>query len=99
MSENDNEDMPSKLEAMNKKLSSMNKIVKTILEKLEGKICGGNEAVETRGHGKPRGTTFEEKQQSYLDMLNNNRIREPKPETVNFYKIQFDKDKNMYCVV
>ena len=60
MSENDNEDMPSKLEAMNKKLSSMNKIVKTILQKLEN-ICGGNEAVEQKSHGKPQGSTFEER--------------------------------------
>lgn len=96
MSENENEDMSPKLEAMNKKLSSMNKILKNLLEKLEQKLCGANETVDTRGHGKPRGTTFEEKQQSYLDMLNNRRIREPKPQTLEFYHIQFDKDKNMY---
>lgn len=99
MSENDSEDMPSKLEAMNKKLSSMNKIVKTILQKLEEKICGGNEAVENKSHGKPRGTTFEEKQASYLEMLSNKRIKEPKPQTVEFYHIQFDKDKNIYYVM
>lgn len=99
MSENENEDVAFKMETMNKKLSSMHKIMKNILDKLEGKICGTNEAVEQKSHGKPRGTTFEEKQASFLEMLNNKRIKEPKPETVNSYKIKFDKDKNMYCVM
>ena len=95
----DAEDITTKLEGMNKKLISMQKIVKTILEKMEQKICGANEAVDRKAHGKPAGSSFEEKQKSYLEMLNNKRIKDPKPSTLEFYNIEFDKDKNMYYIM
>ena len=86
MSENESsESMSSKLEAVNKKLISMNKTVKLILDKLEQKVSFENEAVEKKGtHGKPRDSTFEEKQASYLEMLNRKRIKEPTPTTLEF---------------
>lgn len=95
----DAEDMTAKLEGRNKKLISMHKIVKTILEKIEQKMYGTNEAVEKKSQGKPKGETFEEKQASYLEMLNSKRIKEPKSQTLEFYHIEFDKDKNIYYIV
>ena len=90
----DGETLESKIEAMTKKINAMSKQVKQILEKLNEKV----EIAETigKGRGKPSGSTFEEKQQSYMEMLNNKRIREPKPETLQYYKIQFDKDSGNY---
>ena len=93
----DAEDITTKLEGMNKKLSSMNKVVKAILEKLEHKNNYVNESAENK-RGKPKGTTFEEKQASYLEMLNGKKIRDLKPETMVYYKIQFDIDSGLYFV-
>ena len=93
----DAEDIATKLEEMNKKLSSMNKVVKTILEKLEQKTNYVNESEEKK-RGKPKGTTFEEKQASYLEMLNGKKIKDAKQETMIYYKIQFDIDTGLYFV-
>ena len=85
---------------MGKKLTSMNKTVKLILHELEQTISFEHEAVERkRNHGKPRGSSFEEKQASCLKMLNSKRIKAPKPQAMEFYHIELDKDKNMYLIM
>ena len=86
MSEEECESVSSKFESISRKLNLMNKVVQSILEKLEVK------------RGKPKGSTFEEKQTSYLDMLNTKKIKEPKPDTILYYKFQYDKDKDLYYV-
>ena len=90
----DGETLESKIEAMTKKINAMSKQVKQILEKLNEKV----EIAETvgKGRGKPSGNTFEEKQQSYMEMLTNKRIKEPKEQTLEYYKIKFDKDSGNY---
>ena len=90
----DGETLESKIEALTKKINAMRKQVRQIIEKLYEKV----EIAETvgKGRGKPSGSTFEEKQQSYMDMLTSKRIREPKPETLQYYKIQFDKESGNY---
>ena len=90
----DGETLESKIEAMSKKINAMSKQVKQILEKLNEKV----EIAETVGKGRGRvaGKNFDEKRENYLDMLNTKRIREPKPETMEYYKIKFDKESENY---
>ena len=97
MLEEEVETVSSKFDEISKKLISINKVVKSFLEKMEQKNNYVNESEEKK-RGKPRGSTFEEKQQSYLEMLNGKKIREPKHETMIYYKIQYDKDKDLYYV-
>ena len=97
MLEEEVETVSSKFDEISKKLISINKVVKTILEKIEQKNNYVNESEEKK-RGKPKGTTFEEKQASYLEMLNGKKIREPKQETMIYYKIQFDIDTGLYFV-
>ena len=97
MSEEDVETVSSKFDEISKKLSSIKKVVKTILEKMEQKNNYVNESDEKR-RGKPAGRTFEEKQASYLEMVNGKKIREPKQETMCYYKIQFNSDTGLYFV-
>ena len=97
MLEEEVETVSSKFDEISKKLISINKVVKTILEKIEQKNHYVNESEEKK-RGKPKGTTFEEKQASYLEMLNGKKIREPKQETMIYYKIQFDIDTGLYFV-
>ena len=98
MSEEEGETISSKFDVISKKLISINKIVKTILEKMQQKNNYVNESDEKKSRGKPRGSTFEEKQASYLEMLNSKKIREPKHETMIYYKIQFNSDTGLYFV-
>ena len=72
----------------------MSKQVKQIIDKFNEKV----EIAETvgKGRGKPSGNTFQEKQKSYMDMLNSKRIKEPKPDPLQYYKIQFDKESGNY---
>ena len=90
----DGETLESKIEAISKKINVMSKQVKQIMEKLNEKV----EIGETVGksHGKPSGNTFEEKQKSYMEMLNDKRIKEPKQETLQYYKIQLDRESGNY---
>ena len=97
MLEEEVETVSSKFDEISKKLISINKVVKSILEKMEQKNNYVNESEEKK-RGKPKGTTFEEKQASYLEMLNGKKIRDPKQETMLYYKIQFDIDTGLYFV-
>ena len=97
MLEEEVETVSSKFDEISKKLISINKVVKTILEKMDQKNNYVNESEEKK-RGKPKGTTFEEKQASYLEMLNGKKIRDPKQETMLYYKIQFDIDTGLYFV-
>ena len=41
---------------------------------------------EKKQIGRPAGS-FEDKQKQYMDMLNKNKIKSPKQETIEFYKL------------
>ena len=53
------------------------RLIKEVLEILHGKTANTGKGVR-----KPSGNSFEEKQKSYMEMLNNKRIREPKEQTL-----------------
>ena len=93
------------LENLNKKLFKQNKLLTIITEKLEELLkqkpvaTNPNEdkeqiekAFEKRGLGRPKGN-WESKRLQYIKMLNDCKIREPKPSTLEFYKIVKDGDK------
>lgn len=71
---------------------------KKMLEKLDQKLYVVNEG-DDKKKGKPAGRTFEEKQTSYLEMLNGKKIKEPKSQTMEYYQIQYDKDKDLYYIM
>ena len=50
---------------------------------------------EAKGIGRPAGN-FDSKQQQYLKMLNDGKIKQPKEKTLEFYKIAMDKDGKYY---
>ena len=87
MSESDS--IETKMESINKKLKFADRLLKEVYEMLNG----NNNA---KGVGKPSGNSFEEKQKSYLEMLNNKRIREPKEQTLEYYQIKYDRESENY---
>ena len=82
-----------KLTEITNKLNRCNKNVKLVLELLE-KLSKAN---ETKTEYKPMDeTTYKNKRAVYLTKLNNKEIRNPKIQTLNYYKIDYDEDTETY---
>ena len=90
MSEDATDSIETKMESINKKLKFVDRLLKEVYEMLNGKTDNA------KGVGKPSGNSYEEKQKSYLEMLNNKRIREPKEQTLEYYKIKYDRESEIY---
>ena len=107
MSDLDNT-VPADLTQLSNKLSSCNKNVKTlmaILTEMNKKIDKIMETpitedarkekvqkiLESRGVGRPSGS-YEDKKKQYLKLLNEGKIKQPKPETLSYYEIEKDAE-------
>ena len=83
-----------KLTEITNKLNRCNKNVKLVLELLE-KL---SKASENKTEYKPMDeTTYKNKRAVYLTKLNNKEIRQPKQSTLNYYKIDYDEDTEIYA--
>ena len=83
-----------KLDEITNKLNRCNKNVKLVLELLE-KMSKAKE--QTKTEYKPMDeTTYKNKRAVYLTKLNNKEIRQPKIQTLNYYKIDYDEDTETY---
>ena len=100
--------VPADLTQLSNKLSSCNKNVKTlmaILTEMNKKIDKIMETpisedarkekmdkiFEKRAIGRPTGS-YEDKQKQYLKLLNEGKIKQPKPETLLYYEIEKDSE-------
>ena len=82
-----------KLDELTNKLNRCNKNIKLVLELLEKM----SKAKETKTMYKPMDeTTYKNKRAVYLTKLNNKEIRNPKIQTLNYYKIDYDEDTETY---
>ena len=91
--ENVSETNLEKLDEITNKLNRCNKNVKLVLELLE-KL---SKASENKTEYKPMDeTTYKNKRAVYLTKLNNTEIRNPKIQTLNYYKIDYDEDTETY---
>ena len=96
-------EMLNKMTRYNKNVKTLMDLMNKALEKLD--ILVKNKPAENNGAdaekermdkifeakkiGRPVGT-FETKQQQYLKMLNEGRVKQPKSQTLEFYKIEKD---------
>ena len=82
-----------KLDEITNKLNRCNKNIKLVLELLE-KL---SQAKETKTEYKPMDeTTYKNKRAVYLTKLNSKEIKNPKIQTLNYYKIDYDEDTETY---
>ena len=79
----------------------MTKLVKTIDEKINQPKSNNEDnkekmdkIFEKKQIGRPSGS-FQDKQKQYMDMLNKNKIKSPKQETIEFYKL-FKNEEGKY---
>ena len=96
-------EMLNKMTRYNKNVKSLMELMNKAIEKLDmlvkNKPAENNNAdaekekidkiFEAKKIGRPAGT-FETKQQQYLKMLNEGKIKMPKSQTLEFYKIERD---------
>ena len=98
MSENENytsNGLMKKITLIGKNIKTLNDMIKSIDEKLkpvereqstEEKEKEKSEKIfESHGLGRPQGS-YETKQKKYCEMLNSNKIKQPKQQTLEFYK-------------
>ena len=104
MSENDDStisDLMKKIIIISKNIKTLTELIKNIDEKINQPKSNNeddkekmNKIFEKKQIGRPAGS-FEDKQKQYMDMLNKNKIKSPKQETIEFYKL-FKNEEGKY---
>ena len=98
-SENETTKLSSKIKVLNKNVKSLMFSIDKLMEKLDKPVEKTPEeknkiekAFEKCGLGRPKGD-FKSKREQYLKMLNEQKIKMPKNQTLEHYKIEKDGDK------
>ena len=104
MSENDDStinDLMKKLVIISKNIKTLTELIKNIDEKINQPKSNNEDDKDKMDKifqknqiGRPAGS-FEDKQKQYMDMLNKNKIKSPKQETIEFYKL-FKNEEGKY---
>jgi len=98
-------ELSKKIGICNKNVKAMMEMVKTLTEKLNKPVEKTPEEkekidkiFEARSVGRPRGS-FEEKRKQYHKLLLEGKIKEPKEQTLLYYKIFKDLSNNTYILL
>ena len=99
-SENETTKLSSKINVLNKNVKSLMFSIDKLMEKLDKPVEKTPEEekeridkiFEKKQIGRPSGT-FDTKRVQYLKMLNENKIKQPKQQTLEYYGIDKDGDK------
>ena len=96
MSENESftiTDLMKELVIISKNVKALSELVKTIDEKINQPKSNNEDdkdkmdkIFEKKQIGRPSGS-FQDKQKQYMDMLNKGRIKNPKEQTLEYYKL------------
>ena len=102
MSENDDStihDLMKKIIIISKNIKTLTELIKNIDEKINQPKSNNEDDKEKmdkifqkKGLGRPSGD-HETKRQSYFEMVSNGRIKNPKEQTLEYYKIAKDGDE------
>ena len=84
-------------EAKTVKNTKLDKILEK-LEELDKKIDGLTNVKKTNYNNKPdaNSDTYKNKRNVYLNKLNSNAIKEPKQDTLDYYKVAYDFENKLY---
>ena len=104
MSENESfttNDLMKKVIIISKNFKTLTELIKNIDEKIHQPKSNNEDDKEKMDNifekkqiGRPSGS-FQDKQKQYMDMLNKNKIKSPKQETIEFYKL-FKNEEGKY---
>ena len=94
-------DLMKKIIIISKNIKTLTELIKNIDEKINQPKSNNEDdkekmdkIFEKKQIGRPAGS-FEDKQKQYMDMLNKNKIKSPKQETIEFYKL-FKNEEGKY---
>ena len=99
--ENETTKLSSKIPVLNKNVKYLMFSVDKLMEKLDKSVVEKtpeeeketmDKIFEKKNIGRPRGD-YDSKREQYLKMLNDQKIKRPKSQTLEFYKIEKDGDK------
>jgi hypothetical protein len=85
----------AKLEEIDKKIGTALTVKPVDADEDKAKV---EEAFTKKGIGRPAGS-YESKQGQYLKMLNDGKIKQPKEQTLEFYKIAKDGDTCVNLII
>ena len=99
-SENETTKLSNRITVLNKHVKALMFSINTLMEKLDKPVEKTPEEekervgkiLESRGVGRPRGD-HNSKREQYLKMLNDQKIKQPKVATLQYYNIEKDGDK------
>ena len=100
-SENETTKLSSKINVLNKNVKTLMFSIDKLMEKLDKSVVEKNpeeekervgKIFEKKQIGRPSGT-FDTKRVQYLKMLNENKIKQPKTATLEYYNIEKEGDK------
>ena len=99
-SENEMSRLSNKINVKTKNVKALTLAINTLMERLDKPAETTAEKEKERMDqffakkqlGRPRGS-FEDKREQYLKMLNEQKIKQPKSQTLEFYKIEKEGDK------
>ena len=91
-----NKNIKSLMDIMTKALEKLDEVLKRNLNQIKNDDNDDKEKMDKifakKSIGRPTGS-FEDKQKQYLKMLNENKIKQPKGQTLDYYRIQQMGDK------
>ena len=99
--ENETTKLSSKINVLNKNVKALMFSIDKLIEKFDKPVVEKTpeeekervgKILQSRGVGRPKGDHASKREQ-YLKMLNEQRIKQPKQQTLEYYNIQKDGDK------
>ena len=98
-------ELSKKITICNKNVKALMEMVKTLTEKLDKQVAKTPEEkekidniFESKQVGRPRGS-YEEKRKQYYKLLLDKKIKEPKEQTLLYYKIFKDYSNDTYILL
>ena len=96
-------DLMKKIIIISKNIKTLTELIKNIDEKINQPKSNNEDdkekmdkIFEKKQIGRPAGS-FEDKQKQYMEMLNKGRIKQPKSETLEYYKL-FKNEEGKYVI-
>ena len=90
------DELIKKMNKCNNNVKLILELLKTIDEKSKEESKENIKPPEKRSIGRPPTGSYDEKRKQYLEMLNSKKIKSPKPQTMEFYKTDYDEDTETY---
>ena len=83
------------VKSLDNKIKEVNDLIKSLVERID-KLEGNKE--NTRPINKPdiANANYNNRRSAYISKLHNNDIKQPKEETMKYYNVVYDADKNLY---